>query len=162
MRDGVNGRSTSRGVGEWLHLPRPQSPEGSAMAWIITKYLLTAGIVILVSELAKRSDKLGGLVAALPLGHCLDAGLALFGEPEHGEDLQSCLVQRSGTCFLHCRCLSRSRCCYLSSASGRPLSAASSSQWPVSDVSPYCCAGSALSFYDPATADIILMSLNGC
>ena len=37
------------------------------MAWIITKYLLTAGIVILVSELAKRSDKLGGLVAALPL-----------------------------------------------------------------------------------------------
>ncbi|MCF5104319.1 hypothetical protein GIW54_26750, partial [Pseudomonas proteolytica] len=37
------------------------------MAWIITKYLVTAGIVILVSELAKRSDKLGGLVAALPL-----------------------------------------------------------------------------------------------
>ncbi|RJT92932.1 hypothetical protein D6T65_17895, partial [Arthrobacter frigidicola] len=37
------------------------------MAWIITKYLLTAGLVILVSELAKRSDKLGGLVAALLL-----------------------------------------------------------------------------------------------
>ncbi|WP_207886618.1 DUF3147 family protein [Pseudomonas sp. 30_B] len=37
------------------------------MAWIITKYFLTAGIVVLVSELAKRSDKLGGLVAALPL-----------------------------------------------------------------------------------------------
>ncbi|WP_437882089.1 DUF3147 family protein [Pseudomonas sp. LRF_L74] len=37
------------------------------MAWIIIKYLLTAGIVVLVSELAKRSDKLGGLVAALPL-----------------------------------------------------------------------------------------------
>ncbi|MCE1115288.1 MULTISPECIES: DUF3147 family protein [Pseudomonas] len=37
------------------------------MTWIITKYLVTAGIVILVSELAKRSDKLGGLVAALPL-----------------------------------------------------------------------------------------------
>lgn len=37
------------------------------MAWITTKYRLTAGIVILVSELAKRSDKLGGLVAALPL-----------------------------------------------------------------------------------------------
>ncbi|HBO4599515.1 TPA: DUF3147 family protein [Pseudomonas aeruginosa] len=37
------------------------------MAWIITKYVLTAGIVVLVSELAKRSDKLGGLVAALPL-----------------------------------------------------------------------------------------------
>ena len=37
------------------------------MAWIITKYFLTAGVVVLVSEVAKRSDKLGGLVAALPL-----------------------------------------------------------------------------------------------
>lgn len=37
------------------------------MFWIITKYILTAGIVVLVSELAKRSDKLGGFVAALPL-----------------------------------------------------------------------------------------------
>lgn len=37
------------------------------MAWIITKYLLTATVVVLVSELAKRSDKLGSLVAALPL-----------------------------------------------------------------------------------------------
>lgn len=37
------------------------------MSWIITKYLLTAGIVILVSKLAKRNDKMGGLVAALPL-----------------------------------------------------------------------------------------------
>jgi len=37
------------------------------VAWIVTKYLLTAAVVVLVSELAKRSDKLGGLVAALPL-----------------------------------------------------------------------------------------------
>ncbi|MBI3711843.1 MAG: DUF3147 family protein [Burkholderiales bacterium] len=37
------------------------------MLWMITKYALTAGVVVLVSELAKRSDKLGGLVAALPL-----------------------------------------------------------------------------------------------
>lgn len=37
------------------------------MTWIITKYLLTAGMVVLISELAKRSDKLGGLIAALPL-----------------------------------------------------------------------------------------------
>ncbi|MFF7708632.1 DUF3147 family protein [Pseudomonas sp. NPDC007930] len=37
------------------------------MYWILTKYLVTAGIVVMVSELAKRSDKLGGLVAALPL-----------------------------------------------------------------------------------------------
>ncbi len=37
------------------------------MAWIITKYLLTAGVVVLVSEFAKRSDRLGGFIAALPL-----------------------------------------------------------------------------------------------
>ncbi|MEQ1882750.1 MAG: DUF3147 family protein [Burkholderiales bacterium] len=37
------------------------------MAWLITKYLLTAAAVVLISELAKRSDKLGGIVAALPL-----------------------------------------------------------------------------------------------
>ncbi len=37
------------------------------MAWLITKYLVTAGVVVLVSEVAKRSDRLGGLIAALPL-----------------------------------------------------------------------------------------------
>jgi len=37
------------------------------MSWLITKYLLTAAVVVLVSEAAKRSDKLGGFVAALPL-----------------------------------------------------------------------------------------------
>ena len=37
------------------------------MAWLITKYLLTAAVVVVVSELAKRSDRLGGFVAALPL-----------------------------------------------------------------------------------------------
>lgn len=37
------------------------------MAWVITKYLVTAALVVLVSEFAKRSDKLGALIAALPL-----------------------------------------------------------------------------------------------
>ncbi|HNI63689.1 MAG TPA: DUF3147 family protein, partial [Agitococcus sp.] len=37
------------------------------MTWIITKYAITAAMVVLISELAKRSDKLGSLVAALPL-----------------------------------------------------------------------------------------------
>ncbi len=37
------------------------------MAWLFTKYLLTAAVVVLVSELAKRSDRLGGLIAALPM-----------------------------------------------------------------------------------------------
>lgn len=37
------------------------------MKWLITKYLITAALVVLVSEAAKRSDRLGGLIAALPL-----------------------------------------------------------------------------------------------
>lgn len=37
------------------------------MLWIITKYILTAAVVVAVSEAAKRSDKLGGFMAALPL-----------------------------------------------------------------------------------------------
>ncbi len=35
------------------------------MAWIITKYAVTAFLVVVISEAAKRSDKLGGLIAAL-------------------------------------------------------------------------------------------------
>lgn len=37
------------------------------MAWLIIKYLLTSAVVVGVSEFAKRSDRIGGLIAALPL-----------------------------------------------------------------------------------------------
>jgi hypothetical protein len=37
------------------------------MAWLITKYAITAALVVLVSEVAKRSDRLGALIASLPL-----------------------------------------------------------------------------------------------
>jgi hypothetical protein len=37
------------------------------MAWLLVKYLATALVVVLVSEVARRSDRLGGLIAALPL-----------------------------------------------------------------------------------------------
>ena len=37
------------------------------MPWIITKYLITAAVVVAVSEVAKRSDRIGALIAALPL-----------------------------------------------------------------------------------------------
>ena len=37
------------------------------MKWLITKYLITEAIVVLVSETAKRSDRFGGLIAALPM-----------------------------------------------------------------------------------------------
>ena len=36
------------------------------MAFLLTKYLVTAAIVVLVSEVAKRSDKLGAFFAAMP------------------------------------------------------------------------------------------------
>jgi len=34
---------------------------------IVLKYLITAGLVVLISEVARRSDKLGALIAALPM-----------------------------------------------------------------------------------------------
>lgn len=34
---------------------------------IYLKYLITAAVVVVVSEVARRSDKLGALIAALPL-----------------------------------------------------------------------------------------------
>lgn len=37
------------------------------MGWLITKYLITAAVVVAVSEIAKRSDKLGALIVALPM-----------------------------------------------------------------------------------------------
>lgn len=53
--------------------PSPGSLRGPSiaclggMAWIITKYLVTAAVVVLVSEVAKRSDRVGALIAALPM-----------------------------------------------------------------------------------------------
>ena len=37
------------------------------MAFILTKLFITAGIIVLITEIAKRSDKFGGMIAALPL-----------------------------------------------------------------------------------------------
>lgn len=37
------------------------------MNWLIAKVFITAGIIVLVTEIAKRSDRLGGAIAALPL-----------------------------------------------------------------------------------------------
>lgn len=37
------------------------------MGWLIAKYFLTAGLIVLISEVAKRSEKLGALITALPL-----------------------------------------------------------------------------------------------
>lgn len=37
------------------------------MTWLLVKYLISAAIVVLVSELARRGARVGALVAALPL-----------------------------------------------------------------------------------------------
>jgi hypothetical protein len=41
--------------------------ENVAVTWLIIKYCLTAAIVVLVSEFARRSDQLGAFVASLPV-----------------------------------------------------------------------------------------------
>jgi len=56
-----------RASGRRVPLTQALGPKENHMGWLITKYLITAAIVIAVSELAKRSDRLGGFVAALPL-----------------------------------------------------------------------------------------------
>jgi len=53
------------------------------MTWLATKYLITAALVVLVSEAAKRSDKLGGFIGALPLVTVLTLfWLHVEGQPE--------------------------------------------------------------------------------
>lgn len=37
------------------------------MLWLITKYAVTAAIVVVVSEVARRHERLGGFIGALPL-----------------------------------------------------------------------------------------------
>ena len=37
------------------------------MIWLTSKYLISAALVVLISELAKRTDKFGALLAALPV-----------------------------------------------------------------------------------------------
>lgn len=37
------------------------------MAWILTKYFITAAFIVAISEVARRSEKIGALLTALPL-----------------------------------------------------------------------------------------------
>jgi hypothetical protein len=56
-------------MGIWNKNKRAEQPilGQQTMAWIATKYFVTATMVVIISELAKRSGKLGALVAAVPL-----------------------------------------------------------------------------------------------
>ena len=97
------------------------------MAWIITKYFLTAALVVLVSELAKRSDKLGGLVAALPLVTVL-ALIWLYVESSLRKRSQTTPGIRSGMSCRHCRCSLPFRHCFRALVSGQPCWPASSAR----------------------------------
>ena len=37
------------------------------MTFLIAKFVITAALIVAISEIAKQSDRLGGLVAALPI-----------------------------------------------------------------------------------------------
>jgi hypothetical protein len=53
------------------------------MAWLVFKYLTTAALVVVISETAKRSDKLGAAIGALPLMTVLVlVWLHLEGQPQ--------------------------------------------------------------------------------
>ena len=41
------------------------------MTWLIAKYLITAALVVAISEMAKRTEKIGALLASLPLATIL-------------------------------------------------------------------------------------------
>ena len=56
------------------------------MAWYALKTLLTAGIIVLVSEVAKQKAILGSLIASLPLVSVLGM-LWLYGETQDTERL---------------------------------------------------------------------------
>lgn len=67
--EGVHGGSiVARSEGLFMRRARPTAAyTGRMNSWLWIKYLLTAAVVVAVSEFARRNDKLGGLVAALPL-----------------------------------------------------------------------------------------------
>jgi F0F1-type ATP synthase assembly protein I len=58
------------------------------MAWILTKYAITAALVVIVSEAAKRSDKVGALIAALPMVTVL-AMIWLYVEQQPAEKISN-------------------------------------------------------------------------
>ena len=48
------------------------------MSYIVLKYIITAGLIVLISELAKFSDKIGALTSALTFSHNQRVILVIF------------------------------------------------------------------------------------
>jgi len=73
------------------------------MSYIIFKYLITAGLIVLISELAKISDKIGALTSALPL-ITISVLFWLFFENQSTEKIANHSYYTSGMCFQHFLC----------------------------------------------------------
>lgn len=54
-------------IGEFLKTIQGTASYVPSMVLMIVKYLVTAGIIVGVSEIAKRTDRMGALIASLPL-----------------------------------------------------------------------------------------------
>ena len=72
--------------------------------FFLTKLFLTAGIIVVVTEVAKRSDKFGGLIAALPLTTILII-LWMYYEGASSEKISKHMSYTCSLCCRLCPCL---------------------------------------------------------
>ena len=65
---------------------------------ILLKFLITAGLIVLISQVAKWNDRLGALIAALPMVTVLAMTWMFFDlkGAEQTEKLPIMLITRSG------------------------------------------------------------------
>ena len=75
------------------------------MLYAALKVLLTAVLVVAISEAAKRSTLLGGILASLPADVATGLYLGLRRDRRYGQDRESLRSVSSGMCCL--------RSCYL-------------------------------------------------
>ena len=75
-------------------------------AKLILKYLLSAGIIVLVSETVKRSDKAGALLAALPFVSIITLFWVYYESDPAVRDQKRAITcgTSSGMCCRRCRC----------------------------------------------------------
>lgn len=62
------------------------------MLWIVIKYLTTAAIVVLVSEVAKRSDKMGGFGRSFTDSNHIGVSLDVHRRAGKQQTFKSCFL----------------------------------------------------------------------
>ena len=63
----MSGRWPSGRSAAPTYCTEPPHLKGRPTLWLAAKYLITAALVVLISEIARLNDRLGGLIAALPV-----------------------------------------------------------------------------------------------